>query len=527
MPLDAITVRYLAEELDRELAGSRIDRVHQPEKDLVLLTLRGSGQSRRLLLCFGSGNARVCLTETELENPAQPPMFCMLLRKYLIGARILHVRQPELERMLLFDLLTYDELGAPAAKTLAAELMGRHANLLLIDADGRILDAARRIDPETGPQRPLLPGLLFSMPPRPDPRKYTGLSPLLRRELEFRGLPATAEAALSLGAEPTLLTENGYPKDFSFLPILQYGPSVESVRMESWSALLDTFYAERDRQEHLRSRARSLTKLVKNARTRTERKLAARLGELAASEDRGIDRRRGDLITANIWRMQPGQSELAAEDFYEEDVPLVTIPLDPRKTPQQNAAAYYRQYTKKKAAHEHLQSLIEENRAELAYLGSVADELERAADRQDLEDIRAELEQAGYLRRQKAGKQKRPKPSQPLRFTAPSGLEILVGRSNVQNDELTFRTARRTDLWLHAQKLHGAHVILCCGGSEPDEADVYRAACLAAGHSEGRQAGRVAVDAAMVRNVKKPKGARPGQVIYTGQRTILAEPKTE
>ena len=525
MPLDAITIRCLAEELDRELAGSRIDRIRQPEKDVVVLSLHSSGQNCRLLLCFGSGSARVCLTETEFENPPQPPMFCMLLRKHLTGARIVHVSQPDRERMLLFELTTYDELGAQSTKTLAAELMGRNANLVLIDAEGRILDAARRIDPETSPQRPLMPGLVYHMPPRPDPARFSGLSPLIQRELEFRGLPTDWETALSLTPEPTILMENGSLRDFSFIPILQYGPSVESISCESWSAMLDRFYAERDRQEHLRSRARSLTKLVKNARSRTERKLSARLSELRASEDRELDRRRGDLITANIWRMRPGQTEVTVEDFYEEGAPEVTIPLDPRKSPQQNAAAFYRQYTKKKAAHEHLQLLIEENRAELAYLGSVADELERAAARQDLDDIRAELEQSGYLRKGKPGKQKKPKPAQPLRFTAPSGLEILVGRNNIQNDELTFRTARRTDLWLHAQKLHGAHVILCCGGVTPDEADVYAAACLAAYHSEGRQAGRVAVDAAMVRNVKKQHGGRPGQVIYTGQKTIMAEPK--
>lgn len=527
MPLDAIYIEKLGEELNDALAGMKIDRVRQPERDLVLFALRGNGKSQKLLVCFGSGNARVCLTDAEYENPPQPPMFCMLLRKYVTGARITGVTQPEGERMLHIALTAYDELGEPSPKTLAVELMGRNANLVLIDADGRILDAARRIDTEASPLRPLMPGLIYRMPPKPEPGRFTGLSPLIRREMEFRALPQTVEAVRALDMAPYMLTENGAPKDFTFLPILQYGPAVDSVKYDGWSALLEAFYAERDRREHLKSRAKSMTKLVKNARARTERKLAARIEELGATEDRELDKRRGDLITANIWRMKPGAAELVTEDFYDEAAPLVTVPLDVRKTPQQNAARYYKQYTKKKAAREHLTTLIEENRAELEYLGSVAEELERVISQQDLNDIRAELEAAGYVRAPKGGKQKKPKPAQPLRFRTAAGLDILVGRNNLQNDELTFRTARRTDLWLHAQKLHGAHVILCCGGAEPDEASVYQAACLAAYYSEGAQAGRVAVDATMVRFVKKPRGARPGKVIYTDQKTILAEPRRE
>ena len=527
MPLDAIYISHLREELGGILPGMKIDRVRQPEKDTVVLALRGNGRSLRLLLCFGSGSARVCLTEAEYENPPQPPMFCMLLRKHLTGARIESLEQPELERMLLLRLTAYNELGESAARTLAVELLGRNANLILVDAERRIIDAARRVDSEMSPQRPLLPGLFYRLPPKPEPGRFSGLSPLIRRELEFRGLPPEPASLEGIPSAPRMLMENGAPKDFAFMDILQYGPAVENVAYPGWSELLEAFYAEKDRAEHMHGRAKSMTKLVRNALARTERKLAARLEELGATEDRAADKRRGDLITANIWRMKPGMAEIELEDFYEESAPLVTIPLDRRKTPQQNAAAYYRQYTKKKAAREHLTALIEENRAELEYLGSVAEEIGRAQTPAELADIRSELEGAGYLRQQKqTGKKlKKPRPVPPLRFHTASGLEVLVGRNNVQNDELTFRTARRTDLWLHAQKLHGAHVILCCQDGEPPEEDVYQAACLAAGYSEGEQAGRVPVDAALVRFVKKPRGARPGMVIYTDQRTILAEPK--
>ena len=528
MPLDAVFIGELARELSDTLVGMKIDKVRQPEKDTVVLALRGNGKNLRLVVCFGSGSARVCVTQADYENPPQPPMFCMLLRKHLIGARILEVTQPERERMLSFTLLCYDEMGQASQKTMAVELLGRNANLILVDTDGRIIDAARRVDSEMSPLRQLMPGLIYRMPPKPEPGKFSGLSPLIRREMEFRGLPETLESVEPMEKAPYMLVdEKGQPRDFTFLPVLQYGPSMDSVAYPGWSALLEAFYAEKDRAEHLKGRAKSMTKLVRNAKARTERKLSLRIQELGATEDRELDKRRGDLITANIWRMKPGMEEVTVEDFYEEDCPTVTIPLDKRKTPQQNAAAFYKQYTKKKAAREHLTGLIEENSAELEYLGSVAEELERAQSQQDLEDIRGELEKAGYLRTPKNAGKKKPKPAQPLSWRTAAGLEILVGRNNLQNDELTFQIARRTDLWFHAQKIHGAHVILCCEGQEPDEASVYQAACLAAYYSEGKQAGRVAVDATQVRFVKKPRGARPGKVIYTDQKTIIAEARRE
>ena len=528
MPLDSVFIGELGRELDGRLSGMKIDRVHQPEKDTVVLALRGGSGGEKLALCFGSGSARVCLTRAEYENPAQPPMFCMLLRKHIQGARILSVTQPERERMLLFSLAAFDELGQSVTKTLAVEMLGRNANLILVDGEGRILDAARRVDGEMSPLRQLLPGLIYRLPPKPEEGKFSGLSPLVRREMQSRGLPQSLEGLEGLERVPTMLVEAGQPKDFTYLPILQYGPSVESVTYPGWSELLDAFYAEKDRIEHLKSRARSLTKLVRGAKTRAERKLALRVQELAAAEDRETDRRRGDLITANIWRMKPGMSSVTVEDFYEPGEPPVTIPLDSRRSPQQNAAAYYKRYTKKKTAYEHLTGLIRENRTESEYLASVAEELDRAQSQADLDSIRQELTRMGYLREAKSGKGKRrEKPSQPMRFVTDGGLEVLVGRNNLQNDELTFHTARRTDLWLHAQKLHGAHVILRCEGTDPDEKSVYQAASLAAFYSEGGQAGRVAVDVTQARFVKKQKGARPGMVLYTDQRTVMAEPRKE
>lgn len=527
MPLDAVFISELCQELEGTLVGMTIDKVRQPERDTVILILRGGGRNLRLAMCFGSGSARVCLTDAVYENPAQPPMFCMLLRKHLTGARIRQITQPEGERMLLFDFAAVDQMGEPTARTLAMEMLGRNANLILVDGTGRIVDAARRIDGDMSPLRQLLPGLIYRLPPKPAPGTFSGLSPLIRREMEWRGLPQTPAGLEGLEKTPTMLVENGQPKDFTFLPILQYGPGVESVSYPGWSILLEAFYAEKDRTEHLRCRARTLTKLVRNAKNRTDRKLALRIQELAATEDLETAKRRGDLVTANIWRMKLGMDSVTIEDFYEPGAPAVSVPLDPGKTPAQNAEAYYKQYTKKKTARAHLTALIDENRLEADYLSSLASALARAQSQADLDSIRQELIQAGYLRQGRTRGRAREKPFPPMRFYTGAGLEVLVGRNNLQNEELTLRTARRTDRWLHAQKLHGAHVILRCNGQVPDDESVYEAACLAAFYSDGGQAGRVAVDVTEVRFVKKQKGGRPGMVIYSGQRTVMAEPKRE
>jgi Predicted RNA-binding protein homologous to eukaryotic snRNP len=525
MPLDAVFVTELCRELSDTITGMKIDRVRQPEKDTVVLVLRGAGGGAKLLVCVAGGSARVCLTQQEYENPFQPPMFCMLLRKHLTGARIVSVTQPEGERMLLLSVTGFDEMGQPKNKTIAVEMLGRNANFILVDGEGRIVDALRRVDAEMSPARQLLPGLIYRLPPRPEPGRFSGLSPLIAREMEFRDLPKSPDSLAGLAKKPVLLVENKQPKDFTFLPIYQYGPGCESVEYPGWSELLEAFYAQKDHEAHIRSRGHSLLKLVRGAVARTDKKLGLRQQELSACDDMDDFRRRADLITANIWRLKKGMAELSCEDFYEPDSPAVKIPLDPLKTPQQNAEAFYKAYTKKKAAREHLTALIGENAQELDYLQSVAEELERAQSQQDLDEIGAELTAGGYIRARANAPKKKQKPSEPLRYRTESGLEILVGRNNVQNDELTLRIARRTDRWFHAQKLHGAHVILRCEDAQPDEAAVRQAACLAAYYSEGAQAGRVPVDTTEVRFVKKPHGARPGMVIYTDYKTVLAEPR--
>lgn len=562
MPLDAVTVSALAKELSERLEGGRIDKVQQPERDMLLLSLRAKGENLRLVIAAGTGNARAGITRGSFENPAEPPMFCMLMRKHLVGARILSVTQPEYERMLIFTLDTHDELGVQSEKKLAVELIGRSANAVLIGADGRIIDCMRRMDFAGDALRRMLPGMIYRLPPKQekpvffalDPAQrraliasadktvpvdkwlmdsFSALSPLICRELAYRcnndyvnlsdACDALCEAVTAGELAPWLISIDGKPKDFSFMAISQYGPAAQLERYDSFSEMLDAFYTRRDRAEQQRRRSHDLTKTVRTLRDRQQRKLAAQHEELRRTEGREDIRHQAELVTANIYRLRRGDRSLDCEDYYDPACPVVHIELDPLKTPQQNAAALYKEYNKLKAAEQHLTVLTREGERQLDYLNSVLDELERAETDRDLSDIRRELTETGYIRARKGGKAERVKPQLPLKFVSDDGLEILAGRSNAQNDELTLKLARRTDYWLHTQRVHGSHVIIRCEGEEPPPRTLEQAAGIAAYYSQARGAGKVQVDYTMVRNVRKPSGALPGKVIYTDHKTMLAE----
>ena len=562
MPLDSVTVSALAAELRARVIGAKIDKVQQPERNTLLFSLHGPGGSAKLAVCGGVGNARVHITEASYENPERPPMFCMLLRKHLSGARIAALEQPARERIMIFCFDAYDEMGASVRKTLAAEMIGRGTNVILIDGEGRISDCLRRVDSDMSALRQVLPGLIYRLPiaqSKPDffalsaaerralwdardpsvpPDKwllnaFSCLSPLLCRELVFRcggditSLPDAMDALADSVAEgeftPYMLLEDGKPKDFSFLRIRQYGTAVTGETFSSFSALLDAFYTRRSRAEELRRRTAALRKTVKNALDRTERKLASQTEELRKTGEREEKRRWGELITANLYRApKTGAKGMTVEDFYRDGAPEVTIPLDPLKSPQQNAAAYFRDYAKAKTAEVYLTRLLAENRSAKAYLESVLDELERVRGEQDIADIRRELTETGYIRAKRTGKEKQ-RPSAPLRYRSSGGFEVLVGRSNLQNDALTFHTARKGDLWLHVQRVHGSHVIVRCDGAEVDGETLREAASLAVLHSQAAGGGKTPVDHTRVKNVKKAAGALPGMVLYTDFATVIAE----
>ena len=562
MPLDAIYLSALTAELKDKLEGGRIDKVQQPERDMLLLSLRAKGENLRLLLAAGTGNARVHLTESSFENPAEPPMFCMLLRKHLVGAHISAVYQPDYERMLIIELEGHDEMGFACQKKLVAEMIGRSANVILIDGEGRIVDCMRRMDFGGDAQRRMLPGMIYRLPPRqeklplletdsaqrqamiqaadrqqsPDKwllNSFAGLSPLVCRELAHRCggsydtlpelLDAFVDSVQAGDLRPTILYEDGKPRDFSFMPISQYGPAISCREEKNFSRLLDSFYSQRDRAEQQRRRSHQLFKTVRTTRDRIQRKLASQTEELRRTEDRDEVRKTAELVTANIYRIKKGDRTLECVDYYDTECPTIRIALDPLKTPQQNAAALFKEYNKLKAARSHLTGLIEEGERQLDYLNSVLELLSLSETEKDISDIRRELIATGYLRKQGGSKADRSKAQAPWRFVTDDGFEVLAGRSNVQNDELTTRTGRRTDYWFHTQRLHGSHVILRCNGMEPTELAISQAAAIAAYYSQGREGGKVPVDYTMLRFVRKPSGALPGKVIYTDYKTIMTE----
>ena len=487
MALDTATVSALTEELSARLTDGRIEKIQQPEKDLLLLTIRAEGENRKLLIRAAGPNARIHLTEQSFENPKEAPMFCMLLRKYLTGARIRSVEQPNGDRLIAFRLESRNELGDSAELGLITELMGRAANVVLVGADGRIVDCLRRIPLSEHGTRALLPGLRYELPPIPegfDQKNPAG------DEKETRALKT---------------------------------PNTEC---RSISELLDSRYGAMERQELQRRRAQELVKSVRRTRDRQQRKLAAQAEELRRTERLEDIRRQAELLQANLYRVRRGDRVLECENYYEEDLPLVTIPLDPTRTPQENLNARFREYRKLKGAKEHLTQLITDGEKQLEYLNSVLDELSRAGSTRELDEIRSELESTGWLKAQRSRNPKKrsaAKTMAPMRFESPDGMEILVGRNNLQNDELTTRQARRTDYWFHVQQLHGSHVILCCEGLEPSPESIRAAAELAAYYSQARDSGRTAVDYTMVLNVKKPSGSLPGKVIYRNYRTMIVD----
>ena len=569
MPFDAIFLSAVRQEL-LPLTGSRVDKIQQPSRDTVLLHLRGRDGGGRLLLSANVNRPRIHLAQASFENPAQPPMFCMLLRKHLTGGRLAEITQPPAERSvsLVFDCT--DEMGVPCRKKLILELMGRNSNLILTGADGRILDCLRRVDFEMSELRQVLPGLFYHDPPRQDKRipaetdaaeiarlldaaepgrrldkwlldTFAGISPLIARELSFRftgetdtplgGLDVAALAAflarefsLPEGFVPVLLQKDGEPKEFSYREILQYGDYLEETRCASFSELLDRFYTQTDRSERMRQKSQTLRKTVTTLHERVLRKLEHQRREREATLDREQLRRMGDIVTANLHAISRGQTLLRAENFYEADAPIIEIPLKPDLSPQQNAAKFYKEYAKAKTAEKVLAQQLLQGEQEAEYLATVLDELSRAESESDLAEIRQELEAGGYVRPADRRKQPKLPASRPMEFTSSDGYRILVGRNNRQNDQLSMKTARKDDLWLHIQKFHGTHVIISCAGVRPPDRTVTEAAMLAAFYSQAKNGQNVPVDVTQVRNLRKPNGAKPGMVVYDHYQTVIVTP---
>ena len=566
MAFDATYLSAVLAELREKAADARVDKIHQPSRDTVIFHLKCREGREKLLFTLNPTAPRLHLTATNPENPAEPPMFCMLLRKHLLGVRLVEITQPPMERCasLYFDCI--DEMGDPVQKHLVVELMGRTCNIYLVGPEGRIIDCLRRIGLDESAKRAALPGLNYQHPEsvaKEDPTIFEdyvnlltrpgadlladrlmdifgGLSPLVCREAALFAagdtdarvgeldIPATGEKLALFFREHLChpkpcfyAAADGTPRQFAFCPIYQYG---ESRQAASFTELMDRFYIVRDQKDAMRQKSQAVRKTVSNLCQRLQRKLAIQEKELAATYDRERLRQLGDIVTANLHRITKGQKVLQAEDFYDEQMSVIDIPLSEILSPQQNAAKFYKDYTRMKNAEKELTRQIELGEGELSYLQSVLEELRRAETENELEEIRQELQGGGYIKADHGKKRIKQAKLPPMRFESTDGYPIYVGRNNRQNDELTFKLARKDDLWLHAQKVHGSHVIISCGGTTPPDDTVTQAAQLAAYYAESTAGQNIAVDVTPVKQVKKTPGGKPGMVIYHTYRTVIVNP---
>lgn len=562
------------------MLGTRVDRVFQPNRDELILAFRGFSAAYKLLISARANSARINLTTIPVENPQQPPMLCMLLRKKLQGAKLLEITQPDLERALMLKFDSVNELGDHVELTLAVEIMGRYSNIILVDENGKIIDALKRVDAEMSSERLVLPGLLYRLPPPQDklsmltctveeimaridalPRDMElskalmsvlqGISPIIAREVENSAglghemyvksmtppqrrrtemyVTTLMETAKNVSGTPHIVIDpQNKPKDFAFMDIRQYGSAMTVSEKESFSEMLDAFYAERDQIERMRVKSQDLLRLLANHADRLSRKIANQQAELSACAERDTLRIKGDLLSANMYAIQKGETSVKLQNFYDENLAELEIALDPALTPQQNAQKYYKNYRKAKTAEEKLTEQIGLAQTELTYIDSVFESLALAENERDLNEIRAELAEQGYVRRRVGKKnQKQPVLSAPLKFKTSDGFTVLVGRNNRQNDKLTMKDANNNDIWFHTKNIPGSHTVLVTDGKAPTETAMEEAAVLAAQHSRAKDSAQVPVDYTQIRYVSKPQGAKPGMVIYVQYKTVYVDPTTE
>ena len=566
MAFDAFYLSAVLREL-KALQEVRVEKIHQPARDTVILHLRHREGRCKLLFAMNPTAPRLHLTTANPENPPEPPMFCMLLRKHLSGGRLKEISQPPMERCAIFTFECMDEMGDLVERKLIAELMGRTCNLYLLSPEGRIVDCLRRIGLDESAKRQALPGLYYQDPEpvtKKNPAELTeecyvnlfsqpgadllsqrlmdelgGLSPLICREaalyacgdtdarLENRNISDVSGKIAEFFTKnlqnpvPCYYAQNGIPKQFAFCPIHQYGAFSQA---ESFSGLLDMFYTVRDRSDAMRQKSQGVRKTVQNACTRLTKKLAIQEKELTATYDRERLRQLGDILTANIHKIVKGQTLVEVEDFYDEEMKLIQVPLSPLLSPQQNAAKFYKDYARMKTAEKELTKQIQLGETELSYLKSVLEALNRADSDQALEEIKQELQTGGYLKADNSKKRMKAGKLPPLRFESTDGFPIYVGRNNQQNEELTFKSARKDDIWLHASKVHGSHVIIACAGASVPDDTITQAAQLAAHYAETMGGQNIPVDVTPVRQVKKLPGGKPGMVIYHTYKTVIVNP---
>lgn len=579
MALDGAFLYTIGKEIESRALGSRIDRIYQPSREEIVFLLRSRGWSGKLMMSAGADSPRIHFTTAETENPKSPPMFCMLLRKHLTGAKLTAVRQLGMDRVLYLDFDTKNELGDPITVTVAVEIMGRHSNIIIVGPEGKVLDSIKRIDPEMSGVRPILPGVPYTPPPPQEKLNlltagreegqakilsakgrelgrgllsaYEGLSSTLCREIVLEAVKSSEADKTTLTGDQwdrlffvlgnlkrNLLTgenrytilyeQGGRPKEFSFVDLKQYGSLLLSRYFDSPSELLEAFYSERVRMERMKQRSNDLLRMLLNTTERLTRKLAAQREELTQCADREALKEKGDLLSAYLYQLKKGMQSVTVQDFYHDNQELV-IPLDPALTPVQNVQRYYKEYRKAATAERMLTELIQKGEEELIYVDSVFDAVSRTSGESELLEIRQELAAQGYLKHYK-NKNKLLKAQPPLKYRSSDGYLIWCGRNNRQNDQLTLRDAAPEDIWFHTQGFAGSHVILVTGGTALDDLPdrtVEEAAMIAAYNSKARSAALVPVDYTQAKNVRKPGGAKPGMVIFDHYFTLYTTPDAE
>ncbi len=543
-----------------EAKDCHIDKIYQPSREELVLLLRKKGFVKRLYINVKSGSSRIHFTKERLENPAIPMGFCMLLRKYLSSARLNFVFQPSLERVAELHFSASNEMGDIENYRLVCELISGRANIILIRENGKIIDALKHSDVENA-KRFVLPGAEYEYPEgtnklnplicsvkevlngldekTPDLAKklldrVDGFSPLVCREIAHKSCSLGLEKAY-LSAVSNLKSNKCFmlvkadetPQDYCFTDIFQYGTEFKNKEYNSVSDLLDDFYAVKENAARINNAAHDIIRLVKNVYNRTEKKLGLRLNELKKCENREILRIYGELIKANLYRLKTGDSEALVENYYDENLSLIKIPLNPALSPSKNADKYFKEYKKTYAAAEALTSLTQGDRQELLYLESVLESIERCESVAEIKEIREELVLAGYIKRIQQKGTKKQNAITLNEFTSKEGYKILVGKNNTQNDYLTTRIAKKNDLWFHTKNIPGSHVVILSGGQEVGEETLIFAATLAAKNSKAKDSSQVPVDYTAVKYVKKPNGAKPGMVIYTTNKTLYVSPKEE
>lgn len=558
MAFDGVMMTMVRREMSEVLLDSRVSQIYQPARDELVFAFRTREGSRKVLVRL-SDAPRVHISSLSIENPPVPPMLCMLLRKRLGGARLEAITQPKNERVLCMHFEAVNEIGDREKLRLYIEIMGRYSNAILTDGEDRVIDTVKRIDFSESEQRVLLPKLPYELLPMQDKlcieectvgeiceriealggddravlNTIQGISPMIAREICYRAastdMPTQIARLKSLveegRGEPTLVYRtDGSPMDFCFMDIRQYEGALEVRNFDSFSELLDTFFADRDRIARMRAKSNDLNKLLSNTIDRLSRKINLQRADLKKCADREQLRIKGDLLQANLYRIERGSAAVTVENFYAENNAPMTIALDPTISPAMNAQRFYKEYNKAKTRETMLTQQIEKATDELSYIESVQDVLSRCETEAELAAIRAELREEGYLKAQKNTAKRKDKALPPIEYHSSDGFRILVGRNNKQNDQLTLRTAQKNDMWLHTKGIHGTHVIICAEGKEISDTAILEAAQIAAAHSKGKDSAQVPVDYTRVKNVSKPNGALPGKVIYVSYNTVYVTP---